>query len=123
MSDYPSLADVVRAHRLVIATEHLDPFTPKYRCELGCCMFDAENVNTAHAEHVQAEWETTRLITTAEQLAALPSLSVVQSLTSPAGQPWIWELFDEGWYTTALDPGGLPDLPAILVYVPEAEVD
>lgn len=60
-------------------------------------------------------------IRTVDQLNALPPQSVIQSDRSVTGDdnPWTWERFDEGWFTTAFDPTGVPDLPALLLWHPD----
>jgi len=60
-------------------------------------------------------------IRTRSQLDALPVQSVIQSdrAATGDGNPWTWERFDEGWFTTAFDPEGVPDLPALLLWHPD----
>lgn len=73
------------------------------------------------AANLEAAWRDACTIETREQLDALPAQSVIQSDASATGDgnPWTWERFDEGWFTTAFSPAGVPDLPARLLWHPD----
>lgn len=100
-----------------------------YRC--ACAPPTASYTMTVleHAAHVAelvaavAEAHCRPRIETPEQLDALPAQSVIQSDPDVTGDgnPWTWERFDEGWFTTAFGPAGNPDLPATVLWSPGGE--
>ncbi|MBU8830861.1 hypothetical protein [Mycolicibacterium goodii] len=108
MSDYPTLAEVIRAMPSPIAAEEY-PDEPGFR--LSCASWD--NI----ADRIAVEWVKSRTIETAEQLDALPRGVVVRSAAGT-----LWCRFDQTRGVVFGDHRPFPwarlALPARVLYTP-----
>lgn len=116
---FPSLAEVVRKHRLVEYMLSDDPWATRYACECGWQSTEMAATNTAHPEHVEQMWLEARTIRTVEQLDVLPHESIIKR-DQPRSVP-LYKLGHMWSFGSHLISGDqlAQHLPALLLWHPD----
>lgn len=114
MSDFPSLAAVLRKHADITEDEGSNPFLPGHpACACGWEQNDASGVGPFWSNHAAEVWREACTITTTDQLDALPTGAFVrdaygQIMERRRGEAW-WRYSEKQ----------LPlELPALLIWHP-----